>query len=190
MQEDISKILGEVCGFLNQANIEYVLVGGIAVMVHGRPRSTMDIDIILKLEGGERKQLVDFLTDNGFDINEKDLKNAIEESSHSTAFFQDSIFRLDIKGIYDDFDRLTLERREKISFEGAELYVATPEDTVLNKIRFGSDRDIEDAESIWFRQDNLDKRYMERISKKLGIKEEYQNFVESLNKEDTIEDFL
>ncbi|CAN5564859.1 hypothetical protein BH10PLA1_BH10PLA1_01920 [soil metagenome] len=34
---------------LNKANVEYVIVGGVAVIVHGHSRTTMDIDFVIRL---------------------------------------------------------------------------------------------------------------------------------------------
>ena len=41
---DIEKVLRVVCEFLNENNMRYVVVGEIAMMYHGVPRTTVDID--------------------------------------------------------------------------------------------------------------------------------------------------
>lgn len=41
---------------LNKNNIRYVLVGGLAVNLHGIPRSTFDIDIIIALDNNNIEQ--------------------------------------------------------------------------------------------------------------------------------------
>jgi len=40
---------------LNDAGVEYVLVGGLAVNFHGVPRMTYDIDIVARPERQDRK---------------------------------------------------------------------------------------------------------------------------------------
>jgi hypothetical protein len=42
---DIEKVLKDVCDFLNENDLRYVIVGGIAVMYHGVPRTTVNIDL-------------------------------------------------------------------------------------------------------------------------------------------------
>ncbi len=54
----VNDILKLVCTFLNQRNIDYCIVGGFAVIIHGNPRSTMDIDFVI----GE-KDILDIVKD-------------------------------------------------------------------------------------------------------------------------------
>jgi hypothetical protein len=44
--EDILKLVSE---FLNENGIEYVIVGGMAVLFYGNPRTTMDIDYVIQI---------------------------------------------------------------------------------------------------------------------------------------------
>jgi len=82
--------------------------------------------------------------------------------------------RLDIKGIYGENDRITLERRREVSSAGFAFFVASPEDAVANKLLFGSEQDVKDAEGIYARQfENLDMAYLEKRCKKLGVYEEF-----------------
>ena len=49
MESDTSRnqIWREIIGGLNKSHLEYVLVGGAALVVHGLPRSTLDMDIYI-----------------------------------------------------------------------------------------------------------------------------------------------
>jgi hypothetical protein len=42
--------LEHVARALNQANVPYIVVGGLAVVVHGYGRTTQDIDLVVRLE--------------------------------------------------------------------------------------------------------------------------------------------
>lgn len=62
----------------------------------------------------------------------------------------------------------------KVSLVDFVFYVASPEDTIANKLLFGSDQDIKDAEGIYVRQfDNLDMEYLAERCKKLDVLEEF-----------------
>ena len=61
--EDILKL---VCRFLNESGAEYAIVGGFAVMYHGRPRATADIDFIMSMTPTDVDPFVAFLLGNGF----------------------------------------------------------------------------------------------------------------------------
>ena len=40
---------------LNEAGVRYVIVGGLAVVLHGYPRFTADLDIVLDLEALKKR---------------------------------------------------------------------------------------------------------------------------------------
>ena len=41
-------LLVKVCQFLNEHNVEYIIVGGFACALHGHTRATNDIDVLVK----------------------------------------------------------------------------------------------------------------------------------------------
>ena len=171
---NIEEILKLVCEFLNEEKEAYVVVGGLAVLFYGVPRTTMDIDIIIAMDVDETRRFAEFLNENDFFADEEDIKTAFEEKSHATIEDKTSMVRLDIKGIYGENDRITLERRSKVSLADFAFFVASPEDTIANKLLFGSEQDVKDAEGIYARQfENLDMAYLEKRCKKLGVYEEF-----------------
>jgi hypothetical protein len=64
--EEFPKVLRSVCAYLNRSEIDYVIVGWVAVMYHGVPRTTVGIDIILQIDDSAIASFVDFLNSNGF----------------------------------------------------------------------------------------------------------------------------
>ena len=176
----IESILKLVCGFLNKNDIEYVIVGGFAVMVHGNPRATMDIDFVMNLEDKDIPKLVKFLKENNFFASEEDIKLALKEKSHFTIEDKETMFRLDIKGVYTEIDKITLKNRVKVDFEGMSIYVASPEDTIAGKLYFGRERDFEDALSVYVRRyEEIDMEYLERICERLNLVESLERLRKS-----------
>lgn len=177
-ERDIFDILKLVTGFLNKKKIPYMVVGGIALAYYGMPRTTEDIDILILLEENKIKKFVDFMKKNDFLIDEEDIKTAFKEKSHFTVFDNKSIFRIDIKGIYDDLDRDSFSRRRKIHFRGLNLYINTSEDAVVAKLIFGSFKDLEDAKGIISRQkEDLNFNYIEEKCKKHKILDKLEKIV-------------
>lgn len=54
---DQEKLIKQIGKILADLNIPYIITGGIAVVVWGRPRFTADIDIVVELEQKKIKQL-------------------------------------------------------------------------------------------------------------------------------------
>jgi predicted nucleotidyltransferase len=51
---------------LDEHAVRYVIVGGIAVILHGTPRLTADLDIIIDLEPAQARTAIDVLQQAGF----------------------------------------------------------------------------------------------------------------------------
>jgi len=164
---DITKILGE-------EEVNYVIVGGIAVAAWGNIRTTRDVDIMFFINEKDADKLEEALKKEKFSIQAEDIRAALKERSHFTIFDDLSEYYIDGKGIYSGNDRLTLERRRKVSLADFEFYVAAPEDLIANKLLFGSEQDVKDAEGIYARQfDNLDMAYLEERCEGLEVHEEF-----------------
>ncbi|MCA1834291.1 MAG: DUF6036 family nucleotidyltransferase [Actinomycetota bacterium] len=50
---------------LNRARVRYIVVGGIAVVLHGHARLTADVDLVIDLDPAEALRAIDALTDLG-----------------------------------------------------------------------------------------------------------------------------
>lgn len=165
--EDILKLVSE---FLNENGIEYVIVGGMAVLFYGNPRTTMDIDYVIQIFDKDIPVLVTFLQENGFFADEYDMRLALEEKSHCTVEDKETMFRLDIKGIYGDIDERALRNKKKVEMDNSVIFIASPEDTIANKLLFSREQDIKDALGIYTRQcDSLNMEYLESICKKIKV---------------------
>jgi len=164
------EILRLVCGYLNGAGAEYVVIGGIAATIHGRPRSTLDLDLIITMNEKALGDFIAFLKRNGFMASLENARAAFAECSHFTAEDTLSSLRLDIKGVYNKMDERTIARRTKFNYSGIDLMIETPEDIIAAKLFFGSDQDKRDAEAVFRAQkDKLDMEYLETVCKSYGV---------------------
>jgi len=111
-----------------------------------------------------------YLQNEGFFCDPRDIKYAFEEGSHFTAEEKESLFRLDIIGVNNKRAEKTLKNKNLIEYEDINMYVASPEDTIANKLFFGSEQDIKDAESIYIRKLNdLNHDYLNNLCEEIGV---------------------
>ena len=52
---------------LNRAGVRYVVVGGVAVVLHGHVRLTADLDLVVDLSAGEAKRTIETLVSLGLE---------------------------------------------------------------------------------------------------------------------------
>ena len=53
------QLLSRLGRALDEAGLPYMLIGGQAVLLHGEPRATVDIDVTLGVDAGELPRLLD-----------------------------------------------------------------------------------------------------------------------------------
>jgi len=182
---DMDETVSLVSRFLNKEKIKYVIVGGLVAIFYGIPRTTMDIDIIIQIPENKIKVFVEFLKKNEFFASEDDIKTAFKEKSHCTIEDKKSLIRLDVKGIYTEFDKDTLKRKRSFNYKDTKMYLASPEDTIASKLLFGSEQDIKDAEGIYVRQKGkLKMDYLISRCRKLNV---YKKFLEMKKRVEKIE---
>jgi len=179
----IEKILRLVCKNFDENNIDYVIVGGFAAIFYGNPRTTMDLDVVMQIKEIDIEKVVKFFKENGFFADTEDMSAAFKERSHCTVEYKGTMFRIDIKGVYDEMDRRTIKNKVKADFHGTKMYIASPEDTIINKLIFARERDIMDAMGIYARQmGKLDEKYLEKEAKKRGVYDKLSEIKEKVSK--------
>jgi len=169
-QEKIVQILSDFVTYLNTNNIPYVLVGGLAVNFWGRVRSTMDADFIIDDKKLNYNDFVNYLHSKGYEITIDAIKRGFTEKSNVTIW--SDIFRIDFKGIYNNFAKKTIDSAKTLKVLNMSIKVDSPEFLIISKIIYGSEQDFEDAASIYLRLSQkklLDLKEINNLSSKLDI---------------------
>jgi hypothetical protein len=163
----------EACG------VRYVLGGSLASSVSGEPRATLDIDLMVDLEGPAVAHFIaalggDFYTDAdafGRAIADRSSVNII----HLPTATKVDLFIMGATSI----ESRQMDRRQRVLLTeppGASLYVYTPEDIVLQKLRWFrlggevSDRQWRDVLGVFAVQgDRLDRAYLRTSAMEIGV---------------------
>ncbi|HBL58768.1 MAG TPA: hypothetical protein DDZ80_09695 [Cyanobacteria bacterium UBA8803] len=154
--------------------ISYYITGGVAAISYGEPRTTQDLDLVMAISSEDIDRLTNALGQAGFYVpGVDDVKSGRMRTLQITDM--ESISRADlVVAGTDEFERLKFERRRVIEFEGIALYFASPEDVILNKLRWrqgsGSEKQWRDVLGVLKVQaDNLDFDYLTQWAEQLGI---------------------
>jgi len=158
-------------GALNKCNINYLVIGGIAAIYYGRPRSTQDCDVIISLEESQIKNFCSCLAKQGFDIRESDVLMAFREKSHFNAYLHDFLlFRADFSWkSASPLNTRSFERSKEEVIFGVHTRIESPENLVVAKLVYGSQQDLDDAEAILRMQKNIDMAYMKKRAAEEGV---------------------
>jgi hypothetical protein len=172
----LREVVKEASRVLNRLGSDYALVGGVAVSGWGVTRTTADVDVIIDLKERDAERLAADFAESGFSVTVQDIIAALREKAHFTIFDNHSAYRIDAKGAYGDAARETLASRRAVVLQGVRSFLASPEDTIANKLLYGSEQDLQDAEGIFVRQlESLDLDRLKSLCSKLGVLKELSN---------------
>lgn len=171
---------------LNAAGVDYLIGGAVALWAWGEPRTTADLDLVIDLsvesmaalssELEQRAMLVP--VDIMLDLLIEDRADLPINAIHMTSGYKAEMF------LFKPGDALResgLRRRRLVDLGPAlgEVYVDSPEDLILNKLRFyrisQQTKHVRDIASIVLNQaEALDLAYIERWAQTLNLSDEWQ----------------
>ena len=61
---DFARVLESVCGFLDEQEVRYAVVGGLGLAAYGMARTTLDVDLVV--DGEAQEELIVFLSGLGY----------------------------------------------------------------------------------------------------------------------------
>lgn len=160
---DFERLLARLSEGLESAGLDFMLIGGQAVLLHGEPRLTQDIDITLGvgpealgtvLAACERMELLAL---------PEDVQSFVRETFVLPAADTRSGVRVDLIFSTTPYEAQAIERSLRVEVGGRPVPFATAEDLILHKLFAGRPRDLEDAHGVVLRKrDELDWVYLER----------------------------
>lgn len=120
------------------ANIPYYITGGVAAIAYGDPRTTRDLDVVIQVPRASIAQLVAALEQNGFYVAGADDVAAGRMKTLQVTHME-TISRADLMIADEDtYTQQQFERRRRYAFPNAtEVYLASPEDVIISKLRWG-----------------------------------------------------
>jgi hypothetical protein len=165
---DQAELLKKVAKTLESLDIPYLITGGVAVTIWGRPRFTVDIDIAIELSFSRSEKLVKGLRkiDKDVYVSSEAAGDAVTRKSEFNLIHPDG-FKVDFWVLEDDtYARSRIKRRKIKKVWGRRISFISPEDLILSKLEWykksRSTRHLEDIESVIAIQKRLDWKYIKR----------------------------
>jgi hypothetical protein len=177
-QPETLALLHRVVGILEDLGVAYHVGGSYASSIHGTPRQTQDIDLVVDLKSSAVDGLIRAVA-NEFYSDAGAAREAIRNQASFNLIHLASGIKVDLFVLGTSaFDRAEFGRRQETSLAGLEraIFVKSPEDTMLRKLswyREGgevSERQWADVVGIVRAQgEPLDGSYIERWGRELRL---------------------
>jgi len=163
------QLISRIAAELRRAGIPYMIIGGQAVLLHGLPRMTKDIDITLGVDTLALDKVVTSIAATGLEIIPDHFRSFVEKTFVLPARHQESGIRVDFIFSFVPYERQAIDRAKPVLLAGEPVLFATAEDVIIHKCFAGRPRDLEDARSILIKNPDLDQAYVRRWLKELEI---------------------
>jgi hypothetical protein len=153
------ELLRKLVDVLEEPRVPYMLTGSIASSLHGEPRSTDYLDVVVILDRNSIAQLLLAFPPPEYYLDEGRVRETIDFWMLTT----------------NPFDKCRFARRTTVDFMARRLVASSPEDTILAKLNGarlsgGSEKQIHDALRIFeVQRERLDQTYLQEWAKRLSV---------------------
>ena len=144
--------LGGVFASLESHDVRYVVIGGIAAVLHGVPRATFGVDLLIEATPENAQRLLDALSEAG--LGTASLTSAEDLLANEITIFQDRA-RIDVQTSTPGLAfHAAWERRMRMDYRGQSFSVACREDLIASKLASGREIDLEDVRLLRLGDEN------------------------------------
>jgi predicted nucleotidyltransferase len=142
-----NKDFADFIKILNGKNVKYVLVGGLAVLMHGHFRTTKDMDIYYEGSKENGKKLLECLDEFGFGFLKLSLDDILDKDGYIKLGREPVRIDLfcDLPGV--EFDEVY---RDAITIEDEDLKIKVihVNHLITNKLKAGRLQDLDDVKKL------------------------------------------
>lgn len=187
---ELENILKRISKIFNNAELDYIIVGGIAILHYGYIRATTDVDLIIENDKSKFSELLKLLESNDFDVIEDQFYAGYEENTHISIFDNKSHLMLDVKIASRESEKELIRNAIKENVFGIKINIASLEQVLIGKILFlGNIDDVPDSEMLEYQdiidfltlyhsnKQNFDEEFIEREIKRMGLESTFKRLI-------------
>jgi hypothetical protein len=140
--------LRALCDGLHALNVPWMIIGGVAVIAHGVPRFTADVDATVSAPQEPLERVFDVFAQNGIVPRIADALAFARDRQVVLLRHEPSGVDLDVSLAWLPFELDAIGRSEVIDYAGVSIRVPRPDDLVIYKLVAARPRDLDDVERL------------------------------------------
>ncbi len=134
---------GGVFAAFHTHDVKYLVIGGIAAVLHGVPRATFDLDILIEATEDNAQHVLEAMLEAR--LGTAALIDAQGVLAQEMTIFQDRI-RIDVQTVTPGIEFETAwQRKEVMEYQHQQFYVLSRQDLIASKRAAGRTVDLEDV---------------------------------------------
>ena len=131
----------------NKYELEYLVIGGFAVSIHGYPRTTKDLDVCINRIEENAKKLIKILDDFGFSSLNFKIEDFLKDNIIAQLGYEP--IRIDILNDLNGVDfKTAFKNRRVVNMNGIPTNFIGFTELIINKERAGRDQDLLDVKKL------------------------------------------
>ncbi len=172
---------------LEKTGCQWMIIGGVAASLLGKPRFTADVDVLVLIEDKELPNLLKVAKRLGFKARIKDAVEFAQKNRVLLLKHTKTGINVDLSLGLLPFEKEAIKRSKRFKIANVVFNLPTPEDLIIFKAVAHRPRDIEDIAEIVKIHTKVNKKYIKKITKEfarvLGMPEIWQDIESILNLE-------
>ena len=147
--------------------LDHMLTGAFAYNYYGIPRATKDVDIVVDVTGEDKiKKLIDRLEPEIEFRGQVQFDTLTWGKRHIGTPAGDTTLQIELFELFDDpFVQAQFKRKRRLALPQISIgtWIPTPEDIIVQKLRWGRPKDLDDARDVLATEgtETLDMPYIE-----------------------------
>jgi predicted nucleotidyltransferase len=179
---DFSRLLADIGRALRDRQIPFMLIGGQAVLLHGLPRLTEDIDVTLGVDASALPSLLSVCRSLSLSVLPEDAEGFVRETFVLPVRHGESGIRVDFIFSTTPYEQQAIARAETVVLAGVPVPFASAEDLLIHKLFAGRPRDLDDAAGVVRRKGHqLDWTYLEYWTREFAAVPGRENLLSMLH---------
>jgi len=145
---DFQALIARVARSLEAHDLPFMLIGGQAVLLHGEPRLTQDVDVTLGVSPERVDDVLAAAAGAGLSPLPEDPPSFTRETFVLPTEEPDTGLRVDFIFSTTPYEAQAIERAVVVEIDDERVPFAAVEDLLLHKLFAGRPRDLEDAAGV------------------------------------------
>jgi hypothetical protein len=188
---ELKAFFAHVIDVLESLDIPHMIVGGFAAILYGRPRLTIDVDIVVDMKLHHIEPFVAAFPIPDYYVSEEGIRDSLRRRYPFNVPEPKTGAKVDLVPLpRDPFTRTAFDRRQLVAYDEAGRSAAfiTPEDIIVAKLvayqKTESDKHLQDAQSVLMMQwAELDLDLIRRSARTAGVLERFEGLLEAARRE-------
>jgi len=157
---ELRNLIEKIAKEFEKYKIDYMIIGGQAVLIYGEPRLTKDIDITIGANIDKYRDILNIVQNLNLKILPKEPYKFVKETMVLPLLDEKTGIRIDLIFSFSEYEKGALKRVNKIKIGNTYVNYVSVEDLIIYKIISGRERDMEDLKIILIKNKKIDEKYI------------------------------